>query len=132
MALSAVHEVVVQKRLFYIFRHVRFALTGFASPVNHPVHVALIQCFLLPVQRGHAQLHAGVFHAHVLDEFPVQLTQRLSRLAAVEYPLVYDILPKPDFLTFRIRVAVQRTLYGRRLHFLKRCFFRRAQRQAVQ
>ena len=33
----------------------------------------------------------------------------LSRLAAVEHPLVYNILPKPDFLTVRVRVAVQRT-----------------------
>ena len=74
MALSAVHKVVVQKRLFYIFRHVRFALTGFAAPVNHAVQVALIQCFFLPVQCRYAQLHAGVFHAHVLDEFMVQLT----------------------------------------------------------
>ena len=52
-------------------------------------------------------------------------------LDAVEHPLVYNILPKPDFLTVRIRVAVQRTLHRRRLHFLQRCFLRGAQRQAV-
>ena len=131
MALSAVHEVVVQKRLFYIFRHVRFALTGLSAPVDHAVQVALFQSLLFPVQCRHAQLHAGVFHAHVPDELCVKLAQRLSRLAAVEHPLVYDILPKPDFLTFRIRVAVQRTLYGQRLHFLQRCFLRSAQRQAM-
>ena len=131
MALSAVHEVVVQKRLFYIFRHVRFALTSLSAPVDHAIHVALIQCFLLPVQCRYAQLHAGVFHAHVLDEFPVQLTQRLSRLAAVEHPLVYDILPESDFLTFRISIAVQRTLHRQQLHFLQRCFLRSTQRQAM-
>ena len=131
MALSAVHEVVVQKRLFYIFWHVRFALTGLSAPVDHAVQVALFQRFLFPVQRGHAQLLSGVFHAHVPDELCVKLAQRLSRLAAVEHPLVYDIPPKTNLLPFRIRVTVQRTLHGRRLHFLKRCFFRRAQRQAM-
>ena len=64
MALSAVHKVVVQKRLFYIFRHVRFALTGFAAPVNHAVQVALIQCFFLPVQQRAPAEYASQLFFH--------------------------------------------------------------------